>query len=464
MDGSPDTGPPAELPPHRFIVPPELSVSTAMNLFDIGVSPGDPALSAGRRRLFNAVLIFGFLPNIPLFLIGTRGIGPPATSAVVLIHFVVLGGLLFAQHRRVPIDTSVAVGILWTLCYIVFFEWTIGGGRGGTGLVAWALVILGHVLLIDSRNWLTRLALGSAWITATGLWFADNYVVETPFSIWLLRVAAFSAFPLIVLVLLVWYQRTNAGVLAERVRQSVEIEHLLRVAELGQVASGVRHALAHPLQVASFNVEMAKEQMAGSQDPERVEQHLRSASVAMAELTSVVRQLDSLTGTDPDVTSSDCSVAECLDHVRALALTRVGYTSLDVDRDRIPPDARLPVDLLVGTRLMYTLLTSGSEFLRHHSDMKPRLSLATEGREGHTVVSMTLGSGRTESQDNGEHRPIDVERDGPLKSLAQLSREKGWACSAYERFEAATNQRDAVAPTYAVVSVQVTPMTIIQGP
>lgn len=435
-----------------------------MRLFDLGVSPGDSALSGGRRRLFNAVLIFGFLPNIPVFLIGSRGIGPPLTSAVVLIHVAVLGSLLFAQHRRVPLETVVALGILWTLGYIVFLEWTIGGGRGGTGLVAWALVILGHVLLIDSRTWLTRVALGSAWITATGLWFADTYFVETPISILLLRVAAFSAFPLIVLVLLLWYQRTNAGVLAERVRQSVEIEHLLRVAELGQVASGVRHALAHPLQVASTSVEMAKEQMAGSQDPERVEHHVRSASVAMAELTSVVRQLDSLTGTDPDATSSDCGVAECLDHVRALTLTRVGYTSLHVDRDRISPDARLPVDLLVGTRLMYTLLTSGSEFLRHHSDVKPRLSLATEGRDGHTVVSMTLGSDRTESQDNGERRPIDVEQDGALKSLALLCREKGWACSAYERFEAATGRRYAVAPSYAVVSVEVTPMTTLQGP
>ena len=145
-----------------------------MRLFDLGVSPGDSALSGGRRRLFNAILIFGFLPNIPLFLIGTRGIGPPLTAAVVLIHVVVLGGLLFAQHRRVPLETVVALGILWTLCYIVFLEWTIGGGLGGTGLVAWALVILGHVLLIDSRTWLTRLALGSAWITATGLWFADT--------------------------------------------------------------------------------------------------------------------------------------------------------------------------------------------------------------------------------------------------------------------------------------------------
>ncbi|MGB1778678.1 MAG: hypothetical protein ACPHQP_03910, partial [Longimicrobiales bacterium] len=418
-------------------------VSTPMRLFDIGVSPGDPALSAGRRRLFNAVLIFGFLPNIPLFLIGTRGIGPPLTSAVVLIHIAALCTMLYAQHRRVRTETVVCFGVLWTLGYIVFLEWTIGGGHGGTGLVAWALLILALVLLIDSRGWLKYFTLTSVWITATGLWFADTYFVDTPTSLWLLRIAAFSAFPLIVLVLLIWYRKTTAGVLDESVQQSIEIEHLLRVAELGHVASGLSHALAHPLQVASSSVDLARERMAGSRDPESIERHLRSAAEGVAQLTTVVRRLDAHFGNDPDAPSQDCSLAECLSHVRALTLSRVGYTSLEVDHSRIPPDARLPLDLLVGTRLMYTLLTSGSEFLRQHPSMNPRLSLAAEEKDGRTDVSMTLGAGPATPEDNQDLRPIASKHDGPLSPLVLLCGEKGWTWSA------------AAASAFAVVDIEV---------
>ena len=236
------------------------------------------------------------------------------------------------------------------------------------------------------------------------------------------------------------------------------------MAELGQVASGISHALAQPISTATARLDLAIERMSASGESGTIDPSLLVARQAMTNLVSVVRQLDTRSGKESHETSADCSVTECLDHVRALTLSRVRHTNLHVDRDRISPDARLPVDLPVGTRLMYTLLTSGSEFLRHHSNMKPRLSLATEGRDGHTVVSKTLGSDRTESRDTGERRLIDLEQDGPLKSLALLSREKGWACSAYERFEAATGRRYAVAPTYAVVSVEVTPMTTMQGP
>ena len=401
-----------------------------MNVFDLGVSPADSALTTGRRRLFNAVLIFGFAPNIPLLFIGSEGDGPPVTTLVVLAHVAVLCLLLFAQHRRIRMESVVCSGILWTLGYIVFLEWTIGRGRGGTGLVAWALVVLAHVMLLDSRGWLKGSTLAAVWMCASGLWFADAYVSGVETSVWLLRLAAFFAFPLIVLILLIWHRKSNRAVTEQAVAQTVEIEHLLRVAELGQVAAGVSHALAHPLQVATTHLELAAAGEQASDGPDAADPNLISARDAMLSLAAVVRQLDTHTGRDREASALSCTLSECLDHVRALTLSRVRHTNLTVDDSAVDGDVRLAVDRLTGTRLMFTLLACGSEFLRQHVRMDPQLSLVSGDADGQTSLSMHLGSVGANSADRRDRGFVAADGYEILSPLAELCEEKGWAWSA----------------------------------
>lgn len=398
---------------------------------DLGVSPDDAAFSAGLRRMLNAVLLFGILPNAPLAMLGLRADGPPLLIVVVSLHVAVLVALLVAQHRRFRTETVASVGILWTLGYLTYLEWQIGGWHGGTALVAWGLVIFGHVMLSETQGWLKRLSLGSAWTCAAGLWVLDAQLSGLAAGPLVMRFAALLAFPLIVLVVLRAYRKESEAVLSEAVAQGVELEELLRMAELGHIASGVSHALAHPLQLATARVDLATGLGTDPASTEADREQLLAARDALRDLAGVVRQLDAYTDVSRELDTNQSSLAECLEEVRVLTLARVRHTNLTVDRSGIDENDHLPVDRYSGTRMVTTMLTCGTRFLREAPHLEPRLRLASEKRGDQTVVSMRLGA-----EASGSSRALGPEMvtrvdEGPCAPILRLCRDKGWSC-AYE--------------------------------
>jgi hypothetical protein len=400
-------------------------------LLDLGVSPDDAAFAAGLRRMLNAVLLFGILPNVPLSIFGLRPGVPPLFLAVVSVHVGVLVALLVAQHRRVRTETVASLGILWTLFYLVSLESQVGGWQGGTGLVAWGLVIFGHVMLSETQGWLKRLSLGSAWICAAGLWVVDAQMSGLATGPLVMRFAALVAFPLIVLVVLRAYRKESEAVLSEAVAQGVELEELLRMAELGHIASGVSHALAHPLQLATARLDLVTELGSDPGSTEVDREQLLAARDALSDLARVVRQLDAYTDVSREMETNQSNLAECLEEVRVLTLARVRHTNLTVDRSGIDEDVSLPVDRYSGTRMVTTMLTCGTRFLREASHLKPLMRLASERRGDQTVVSMRLGSPAAGSDRALGPELVTRVDEGPCAPILRLCRDKGWSC-AYE--------------------------------
>lgn len=216
--------------------------------------------------------------------------------------------------------------------------------------------------------------------------------------------------------------------LARRVRERAEAEGLLRIAELDHVAVGISHALAQPLQVASFRLTRLADRIRASSDG-RVDTDLESAVGAMDELVSKVLGLQPHGETDSAVLTWDSSPRACLDHVRALTLARVRHTNLEVDFSSISSDARWPVDFLSGARLAHALLTTGSELLRDRTQWLPKLSLAVTVENGATVVSMLLGVPPDADGYDAAFQPFASPPSGPTEPLATICDEYGWTWS-----------------------------------
>ena len=151
---------------------------------------------------------------------------------------------------------------------------------------------------------------------------------------------------------------------------------------------------------------------------------------ALADLVSVVRRFDTQAETDPHASSLDCDLIECLDQMQAVALSRVRHTTVDVDYSGIPTIAHLPMDRFAGTRRVYTVLTSGIDFLHHEPGATAKLSLTTERREGALLLVMHRGA--QEALHEHEEQPMRAALgdEGPIVPLEALCREDGWTFTA----------------------------------